>query len=167
MRRRLDRDPTRSKEDVMSQHGQVAGPRSAPRDSQAPGGQASPIETAARIPAAFRALAVRLHGPFAHLSAGTRHRLASACDAFAELIEAAYDARGGGNDVRSWARFLLSALFSLELTDHVLPLSAEDEAWLLAEVEADLGEARARAEARLGRLRSPVPPRPPIGPTPP
>jgi hypothetical protein len=125
----------------------------------------TPIGSAAtrhRMPVALRALADRLGGPFGGLSAGARTQLAAACHAFACLIEAGEDMPDGGANLRPWPRFLLSALFSLELTRDALPLTHDDEAWLVAEVEADLGEARALLEERTGAPRTAVPPRPPL-----
>ena len=118
-------------------------------------------ESKARMPAALRALGDRLARPFGGLSAPARARLVSACTSFADMIEAGEDAPGDGINLRGWPRFLLSALFALELTVEVLPLSAEDEAWLVAEIQADLGEARALLEARAG-VERPAPRPPPL-----
>jgi len=115
-----------------------------------------------RMPAALRALTVRLDGRFGGLSEGARERLAAACATFAWLIEATEERPEGSPNLRPWPRFLLSALFSLELTADGLPLSEDDEAWLVAEVEADLGEARALFQVHLGQPPTPVPPRPPL-----
>ncbi len=115
-----------------------------------------------RMPAALRVLGARLGGPFGGLSDGARDRLAEACLAFAALIEAGEIAPDGGVNLRPWPRFLLSALFALELTADALAMTEEDEAWLIAEVEADLGEARALLQERRGEPRTPVPPRPPL-----
>ncbi|KYG04403.1 hypothetical protein BE21_46950 [Sorangium cellulosum] len=50
---------------------------------------------------------------------------------------------GAGDDVRSWPGFLLSALFALRSDEEAPPLSEQDEAWVVAEVEADFREALA------------------------
>jgi hypothetical protein len=115
-----------------------------------------------RMPAALRALAERLGGSFGGLSPGARERLAAACMTFAELIEAAEDAPGGGVNLRAWPRFLLSALFSIELTADAQPLAEEDEAWLVLEVETDVNEARAHLplSARSPKTDPPEPPGP-------
>jgi hypothetical protein len=110
--------------------------------------------------ASLNALASCLGGPFADLTAGTRIRLAAMCDGFAELIRAGEDAPDRGISSRSSAGFLVSALFALRSAVGALPLSKEDEAWMVAEIEADLGDERALLEARTGRPRSSVPPRP-------
>src|SRR5258707_358994 len=96
------------------------------------------VASKARMPAALRTLAVRLDDPLGGLSAGARTRLSAACSTFAWLIEAGEDLPEGSLNLRPWPRFLLSALFALELTVEALPLSEGDEAWLVAEVEADL-----------------------------
>jgi hypothetical protein len=113
----------------------------------------------ARMQLALRALGERLGGAFAGLSADTRERLATACSVFASLIEAAEDAPDGGVNLRAWPRFLLSALFSLELTADALPLAEEDEAWLVAEIESDVKHAE--THFRLSTGRDLAPPRPP------
>jgi hypothetical protein len=41
-------------------------------------------------------------------------------------------------------------------------LSDQDEAWVISEVESELGEARARMDARAGRPWSPPAARPPF-----
>ncbi|WP_433933643.1 hypothetical protein AB3662_04640 [Sorangium cellulosum] len=115
---------------------------------------------AERMPTDLRALALCLAGPFAGLSEGARRCLALRCDGFAELIQAQGAVAEAGDDVRSWPRFLLSALFALRSAGDAPPLSEQDEAWMVAEVEADFGEALARFEARTGRPPSRIPPRP-------
>ncbi|WP_437486923.1 hypothetical protein WME75_04880 [Sorangium sp. So ce1014] len=115
---------------------------------------------AERMPTDLRALALCLAGPFAGLSKSARWSLARRCDSFAELIETQGALPDAADDVRSWPRFLLSALFALRSAGDAPPLSEQDEAWVVAEVEADFGEALALFEGRTGRPRSPIPPRP-------
>lgn len=118
---------------------------------------------AEQMPAALRAMALALGAPpFAGLSLGTSRRLSFACNGFAALIGAAEDAPLAGMNLRSRACFLLSALSVLRSNDARSPLSVVDEAWMIAEIEADFGEALALFEARTGRPRSPVPTRPAI-----
>lgn len=115
---------------------------------------------AERMPTDLRALALCLASPFAGLSTRARRRLALRCDGFAELIEAQGALPDAVDDLRSWPRFLLSALFALRSAEDAPPLSEQDEAWMVAEVEADFGEALALFEVHTGRPRSPIPPRP-------
>ncbi|WP_437968828.1 hypothetical protein WMF04_05815 [Sorangium sp. So ce260] len=122
-------------------------------------GQAGQVE---RMPTDLRALALCLAGPFAGLSPRARRCLALRCDGFAELLEAQGTLPDAADELRSWPRFLLSALFALRSAGDAPPLSEQDEAWMVAEVEADFGEALALFEVRTGRPRSPIPPRPPL-----
>lgn len=126
-----------------------------------PDAQVRSAESVARMPKALRALALRLGSEFAGLSGNARHRLAAACDGFAEGIQAAEDAPEGGVNLRPWARFLLSALFVLLLTEDESPLSEEDEGWLVAEIEGNLADARTLLEARAGAPPAPTLPQPP------
>jgi hypothetical protein len=96
-----------------------------------------------RMPAALRALAAQLEGPFAGLAAGTRASLGAACATFAELIEVAEDAPDGGGNARPYARFLVSALATIQLTATELPLTEDEERLFVTLVEADLADARA------------------------
>ncbi|XYH92848.1 hypothetical protein ACMHYB_33895 [Sorangium sp. So ce1128] len=115
---------------------------------------------AERMPTELRALALCLADPFAGLSESARRRLALRCNGFAELIQAQGTLADAGDDLRSWPRFLLSALFALRAAHDASQLSEQDEAWMVAEVEADFGEALALFDARTGGPRGPVPPRP-------
>ncbi|WP_437728712.1 hypothetical protein [Sorangium sp. So ce861] len=112
---------------------------------------------AERLPTDLRALARCLGGPFAGLSSRGRRRLAFLCDGLAVLSQAQEHRPGAGDDARSWPGFLLSALFALRYDEEASPLSAQDEAWVLAEVEADFREALAafgvRTEVHPRRLR--------------
>jgi hypothetical protein len=113
----------------------------------------SPVPTAVakvRMPAALRALAAQLEGPFAGLAAGTRASLATASATFAELIEAAEDAPDGGGNARPYARFLVSALATIQLTALDMPLTEDEERLLVVLVEADLADARAFVGAGRG-----------------
>lgn len=114
------------------------------------------------MPEALRTLAQHLGQEYAGLSGTARRRLAAACDGFAEVIQAAEDAADGGINLRPWARFLLSALFVLRLTEDAGPLSPEDEGWLLGEIEGSLDEARALLAAHAGTPRSASPEPPPL-----
>jgi hypothetical protein len=114
------------------------------------------------MPGALRAMARRLGEPsFASLSTGASRRLSFACNGFADLIQAGEGTTAGGENLRSGAGFLVSALSALRSSTGA-PLSRGDETWMVAEIEADFGEALARFEARTGRPRSPVPLRPQI-----
>ncbi len=112
--------------------------------------------SAGPMPGALRDLALGMWArPFAGLTAGAVRRLVSACHAFAALIEAGADARSG-------PCFLVSALSALRGREGELPLSDQDEAWMISEVESELGEARARMDARAGRPCSPPAARSPL-----
>jgi hypothetical protein len=134
----------------------------APSTSAAQGDVPPSAATKARMPMALRALADRLGSSFGGLSAGARARLAAACLTFADVIQAGEDAPDGGVNLRPWPRFLLSALFSLELTVDVLTITEADEAWLVAEVEADVDGARALLLARTGIAPACAPTVPPL-----
>jgi hypothetical protein len=117
--------------------------------------------SAERLPAALHALALRLGGvPYAGLSSGASRRITFACNGLADLIRSGEDNPDTGMNLRGSAGFLLSALGALRWSDGAPPLSGADEAWLVAEIEAEFGEALALFEVRTGRTRSPVPPRP-------
>ncbi|MDC0680842.1 hypothetical protein [Sorangium atrum] len=103
---------------------------------------------AERLPTDLRALARSLGGPFAGLSSRARWRLASLCDGLAVLIQAQDHHRGAGDSVRSWPGFLLSSLLALRFDGEASPLSAQEEAWVVAEVEADFEEAFAAFRVR-------------------
>lgn len=105
---------------------------------------------------ALRALALDIgDSPLAGLTSGAVRRLASACRAFAALIEA-----DPGADARFGPCFLMSVLYALRGGRG--PLSTQDEAWILAEVESELDEARARVQARAGRWHFAPAARPPL-----
>lgn len=109
----------------------------------------------------LRALARSLGDPsFTGLSMRASRRLTLACNGFAELIQAAEATPDKGKSLKGSARFLVSALAALRAPSCALPLSERDEAWLLAEIESELGEAIALFDAQMGRPRSAVPPRP-------
>lgn len=95
------------------------------------------------LPTDLGALARCLGGPFAGLSSMARRRLAFLCDGLAALIHAQGHRPGAGDDARSWPGFLLSALFALRSVEEASPLSEQDEAWVVAEVEAGFAEASA------------------------
>lgn len=115
---------------------------------------------AASMPAALRALALSL-GPdaFPCLSVRTSRRLSFACNGFAALIGAEEDTPEKGVNIRARAWFLVSALHVLRDGDGA-PLSTQEEAWMIAEIEADFGEAVALLQARRGQPCSPIPARP-------
>lgn len=107
--------------------------------------------SAGPMPGALRDLALGMGDrPLAGLTIGAIRHLVSACHAFAALIEA-----DPGADVRFGPCFLVSALSALRGREGELPLSDEDEAWMISEVESELGEARARKDARAGWPCSP------------
>ena len=110
----------------------------------------SPLATyhgAGPMPGALRDLALGMGArPLAGLTAGAGRRLASACHAFAALIDA-----DPGPDARFGPCFLVSVLSALRGREGERPLSDWDEAWMISEVESELGEARARVDARAGR----------------
>jgi hypothetical protein len=110
------------------------------------------------MPGALRDLALSIGTrPLAGLTAAAVRRLASACHAFAALIEAE-----PGADARFGPCFLVSLLTSLRGREGEAPLSDHDEAWMISEVESELGEARARMDVRAGRPWSPPAARPPF-----
>ncbi len=117
----------------------------------------SPLATSAGpMPGALRDLALDIGDhPLAGLTAGAVGHLVSACHAFATLIEAE-----PGADARFGPCFLMSVLSSLRGREGEPPLSDQDEAWMVSEVESELGEARARMDARTGRPWSPRAARP-------
>jgi hypothetical protein len=103
------------------------------------------------MPGALRDLALGIGTrPLAGLTAVAVRRLVSACHAFAALIEAE-----PGADARFGPCFLVSVLSSLRGREGEPPLSNQDEAWVISEVESELGEARARMDVRAGRRWSP------------
>jgi hypothetical protein len=96
------------------------------------------------MPGALRALALGIVArPLGGLTAGADQRLVSACHAFAALIEAE-----PGADVRFGPCFLVSVLSTLRRREGEPPLSDQDEAWMISEVESSLCAARARMDAR-------------------
>jgi len=110
------------------------------------------------MPGALRDLALGMETrPLAGLTSGAGRRLVSACHAFAGLIEAA-----PGADARFGPCFLVSVLSALRGREGELPLSDQDEAWMISELESELGEARARMASRAGRPCSPPAARPPL-----
>lgn len=114
-----------------------------------------------KMPTALRALARSLGAEsFTGLSMGASRRLTLACNGFAELIQAAEEAPDAGLTLKGSARFLVSALTSIRSTDGALPLSEQDEAWMIAEIESELGEAIAMFDVQMGRPRGTAPPRP-------
>ena len=119
----------------------------------------SPLATyAGPMPGALRDLALGIGArPLAGLTAGAVRHLASACHAFAALIEAE-----PGAEARFGPCFLLSVLSSLGGRQGEPPLSDQDEAWVISEVESELVEARARMDARAGRPCSRPVARPPF-----
>ncbi len=113
------------------------------------------------MPGALRDLALGIGAhPLAGLTASAVRRLVSACQAFAVLIEAE-----PGADACFGPCFLMSVLSSLRGREGEPPLSDQDEAWVISEIESELVEARARMDARAGRpwallaARSPFPAR--------
>jgi hypothetical protein len=106
------------------------------------------------MPGALRQLALGMGAsPLAGLTTGAAGRLVSAFHAFAALIEADPVA-----DARFGPCFLVSMLSVLRRRGGA-PLSEQDEAWVIAEVESELDEARARMVARADLRRSPFPAR--------
>ena len=105
----------------------------------------------------LRALARGLREPpFMCLSVDGARRLSSACNGFAELIVAGENAPGAGVNLRSGAYFLLSALAAVRGHQGASCLAAPDEMWMIAEVESELGVARALFEARTGNAHAPT-----------
>jgi hypothetical protein len=99
------------------------------------------------MPGALRDLALGIGAdPFAGLTAGAIRRLVTACHGFAALIEAE-----PGANARFGPCFLMSVLSSFRGREGEPPLSDQDEAWVISEVESELGEARARIDVRAGR----------------
>jgi hypothetical protein len=119
----------------------------------------SPLATSVGpMPSALRDLALGMGArPVAGLTSSAVRSLVSACHAFASLIEAE-----PGADARFGPCFLMSVLSSLRARESEPPLSDQDEAWVISEVESELGEARARMDARAGRPWSPPAARPPF-----
>lgn len=114
--------------------------------------------SAGPMPGALRDLALGMGArPLAGLTAGAARGLVSACHAFAALIEA-----DPGPDAGFGPCFLVSVLSALRGREGELPLSDQDEAWMISEVESELGEARARMDARAGRPCSPLAARSPL-----
>jgi hypothetical protein len=110
------------------------------------------------MPEALRDLALGIGvRPVAGLTSDAVRSLVSACHAFASLIEAE-----PGANARFGPCFLVSVLSSLRGRDGEPPLSDLDEAWVLSEIASELGEARARVDARAGRPWSPPAARPPF-----
>ena len=116
-----------------------------------------------KMPMALRALARSLGAQsFAGLSMGASRRLTLACNGFAELIQAAEETPDVGATLKGSARFLTTALPSIRSTDGALPLSEQDEAGMIAEIESELGEAIALFDVQMGRPRGVAVPRPAI-----
>jgi hypothetical protein len=114
--------------------------------------------SAGPMPVALRDLALGLGAcPLGGLTAGAGRRLVSAFHAFAALIEA-----NPGADVRFGPCFLVSVLSALRGREGAPPLSDQDEAWIISEVESELCEAQARTDARAGRSCSLPAARPPL-----
>jgi hypothetical protein len=110
------------------------------------------------------AAALRAHAicppPFAGVSPDAATLLTSACNRMAEIIQAGEGVPEVGMNLRSGASFLLSTLSALRAVAGRRPLSAAHEAWMLAEIECEVGEASALLETRSGRFPAPVPSRP-------
>jgi hypothetical protein len=87
--------------------------------------------------------------PFSGLSPEASVRLASACDQMAALIRAGEDVPEPGMNLRSGASFLVCTLSALRARGVSQPLSPPDEAWMLEEVESELGDANALFETRM------------------
>jgi len=98
--------------------------------------------------------------PFEALSAQGARRLSFVCNGFAALIEEGEDTPDAGMSLRSRACFLVSAVASLRAAEGSPPLAAGYEAWMLAEVEHEFGQAISLLESRTGRPHAPSPPRP-------
>ncbi|MFT3769003.1 MAG: hypothetical protein QM820_26480 [Minicystis sp.] len=110
--------------------------------------------------AALRALALSL-GPdaFPCLSARASRRLSFACNGFAALLGSGEDIPEKGASLRARAWFLVTALQALR-DGSGEPLSTQEEAWMIGEIEADFGEAVALLQTHRGQPCSPIPARP-------